>query len=221
MKIAVLGTGKMGRLVKATALQQGHEIVAQVATADELNLEHADVCIDFSHASQVPLIVEKCVQKKTPLVIGSTGWNELLEQVKTKIIASQIGCVASANFSVGIFLMEHLSKSLAKFLKKAPEYEIAIQETHHSKKVDSPSGTALQLASYFEDSKPAISSTRCGTIPGIHTLLVDSSNDTITLTHSAKNRDCFVVGALQAAQWVRSKQGFYTFQEMLQEVYEL
>lgn len=221
MKIALLGTGKMGSLIQSTALQQNHQIISQASTSDLLDLENADVCIDFSHASQVPKIVQKCILLKKPIVIGSTGWNTISDQIKKEIQASGIGCVASANFSIGIFLVEHLTKSLATLLKQTPEYEIAIEETHHTKKVDSPSGTALQLASHFDPIKPNISSIRSGTTPGIHTLTLDSATDTIELKHSAKNRNGFAIGALQAAEWIRFKKGFYTFQEMLKDVYAL
>jgi 4-hydroxy-tetrahydrodipicolinate reductase len=208
--------------VRSSALLQGFA-VEEASRAEELSLEGCDVCIDFSHASQVPLIVQKCVKEKTPLVIGSTGWDNQLDWLKTQIQNSSIGCVYSANYSIGIFLVEHLLKSVSPLLHKIsqPSYESAIHEVHHSKKVDSPSGTALQLAKQLHHPATTISSTRCGTVPGTHTIFLDSTDDTIELTHRAKNRSCFAEGALLAAQLILPKQGLYTFNDLLSEAYAL
>ena len=222
LKIALLGQGRMGTLVKALAKERGFQI-SEASYAKDLILTGCDICIDFSHASEVPVVVKKCIEESVSLVIGSTGWEEHFEAVKSQMEESRIGCVYSANYSVGIFLLEHALSSLARLLDKMPKpaYETAISEMHHSKKVDAPSGTALQLANYLKIPLKNIVSTRCGTLPGTHTVLMDSSDDTLELTHRAKNRSCFAEGALFAAELIKDKQGFYTFKELLREAYAL
>lgn len=220
MKIAILGTGRMGTLVQALATDQKFATVTASKVGD-LDLTDVDVCIDFSHASQVLKLVERCAKEGVPLVIGSTGWERDFDAVKKIVLESSIGCVYSSNYSIGVFLVEQLLQSLSQLLEKVPEpeFEIAIHEMHHSKKVDSPSGTALQLVKQLSQKPVAISSTRCGTLIGTHTVLFDAVEDTIELTHRAKSRSSFARGALQAAQWVRGNTGFYTFQELLRKHY--
>lgn len=210
----------MGKLIQTLAENQQFSTVT-ASTADALDLSHADVCIDFSHASQVLAIAEKCVEHQVPLVIGTTGWEGDFERVKNLIQNSSIGCVHSSNYSVGIFLVEHLLQSLSKLLQNVPQpyFEVAIHEMHHSKKVDAPSGTALQLAKHLPGKTIPISSTRCGTVVGTHTVLVDGIDDTIELTHRAKSRSSFAQGALQAAQWIPGLKGFFTFEELLRKHY--
>lgn len=213
----------MGSLVEKLA-KEGGETTATASRAEDLDLSDADVCIDFSHASQVPLIVKRCVEFRVPLVIGTTGWEGDFDQVRHTVNSGEIGVVYSANFSVGIFLVEHLLTSLSSALKqiRQPHFEVAIHEIHHSKKVDAPSGTALQLSKLLTDHPIDISSLRCGTFPGTHTVYVDGPDETISLTHTAKHRNGFAEGALLAARSVvRSDKGLLTFHELLRGHYGL
>lgn len=221
MKIAILGKGRMGSLVEALAKKSGDTTVS-CSRAEELDLSGSDVCIDFSHASQVPLLVKKCIEQKVPLVIGTTGWESDFEKVQEAISKSEIGVVHSANFSVGIFLLEHLLGSFSSLLNQIeqPRFDVAIQEIHHSKKVDAPSGTALQLSKLIPEHKVEIASLRCGTFPGTHTIFADASDETITLTHTAKSRNGFATGALLAAQWIgKGRPGMFTFHQLMKDVY--
>ncbi len=220
MKIALLGKGKMGKLLQTLAEAQGITVTT-AGCAQELDLEGVDVCIDFSHASQVVPIVKRCCECRIPIVIGTTAWEQDFDVVADAVESAGIGCVYSSNYSVGIFLMEHLLKSLSVFLKQVsqPQFDVAIHEMHHSKKVDAPSGTALQLAKKLGENEIPITSTRCGFVIGTHTVLVDGIDDTLELTHRAKSRNSFAQGALLAAQWVRGRKGMYTFEELLRSQY--
>jgi len=220
MKIAVLGTGKMGKLLRSLAEAQDIAVIT-AGRAQELDLTGVDVCIDFSHASQVVPIVEKCCAHHIPLVIGTTAWEQHFNTVANAIKSAGIGCVYSSNYSVGIFLMEHLLGSLSTVMKQVsqPLFDIAIHEMHHSKKVDAPSGTALQLAKKLSQTEVPITSTRCGSVVGTHTVLIDGIDDTIELTHRAKSRNSFAQGALLAAQWIQGRTGMHTFAELLRSQY--
>jgi 4-hydroxy-tetrahydrodipicolinate reductase len=223
MKIALLGFGKMGRKIEEIALQKGHEIVCKISSQDKAGegLQEADLCIDFSHAEAILEHVEIAISLGKNLVIGTTGWNAHLSQVCDLVKNSQIGLLYSSNFSVGMHIFRHIVAEAAHWANACEEYDIALQESHHQTKSDSPSGTALALADLLLQrikrkniENLSISSSRCGDIPGTHTLILDSPIDTLTLTHVARKRDGFAAGAIKAAEWLQGRQGVYTFEDI-------
>lgn len=186
------------------------------------DFETADVCIDFSHPDVLFHHLEKASQSKKPLVIGTTGWDDKKKDVEKFVEDRKMAVVASANFSLGIYLMKSILKEAARKMKHFPEYDVAGIEVHHSKKVDAPSGTAIALGNVIDENlgrkeKCSFTSVRTGSVPGTHTIFFDSPYDTITLTHTARSREGFARGALFAASWIRGKQGFYTFEDCIGE----
>lgn len=216
----------MGKLIESLAKNKRHEIVAiiDVAEADlsavELaeKLHGADAAIDFSLAGAVKKNAEACCLAGVSLVEGTTGWNEDLKEVKQFVAENGGSFVYGANFSVGVNLfyrvVDHASELFAKF----DEYEVFIEEQHHSRKVDAPSGTALKLKEIIEENigkDISVTSTRAGNIPGTHRVGFDGSADQILLEHFARSREGFASGAIFAAEWVVGKKGFWEFSEIM------
>lgn len=220
MKIALIGYGNMGQMIEKIALSQGHEIVARMTSVewDLGRLESADVCMEFTHPESVLQNVQKVAQLKKDVIIGTTGWHEKMSTMRAIVEEGQIGALYSANFSIGIHLFLEILKYSAQLLDQFTEYSVAGVEYHHSKKKDSPSGTALEIARSIKENMERVdevpfSSIRCGSIPGTHTLLFDSPSDTIVISHEARNREGFAMGAVQAAEWLRGRKGLYTFHD--------
>lgn len=214
-KIALLGFGKMGKSIASLAETADAEIVAQFsrrAPATPEALKEASVCIDFSHPDAVLNHVKVAAVAKKPIVIGTTGWLEEMEMVKKIVKEANIGCLFSPNFSIGIALFRAIVEEATKRIQHFPEYDTGMIEMHHAAKADAPSGTANMLASVAGN--PPIASLRCGSIPGTHQILFDSPIDTITLTHTARSRDGFALGALKAAHWIDGKTGFFTMEDL-------
>lgn len=227
MKIALIGHGKMGRLVETLANQQGHTVVAifNRETIAPNKLREADVCIDFSHPEAALDHIYASTEASTNLVMGTTGWTEHLSEAQKLVDKSGIGFIYSPNFSLGVALFLRMVKAAAQMVNPFHAYDVGLFEAHHNKKVDAPSGTAKILADTLSRSmagrpaskQPEISSMRCGSIPGTHTITFDSPSDTITLTHQARNREGFAEGALYAAEWLKNKKGFFTLDDLLEE----
>jgi 4-hydroxy-tetrahydrodipicolinate reductase len=224
MKIALFGYGKMGKLIHEAACKKNHEIqlIDRQMTKTEKSkaLRSCQLAIDFSHAHAVDDNIELCIENKKNLVIGTTGWDQDLEKMKSALQKSDIGCLYSPNFALGIALFKQIVAHAARLL--AIDYEVAGIEYHHSEKADSPSGTAKALTNEILKQKLGykdfeFTSLRCGHLPGTHTLLFDSPSDTITLTHEARNRNCFAEGAVIAAEWLIDKKGFFTLDDYMQE----
>ncbi len=230
MKIALLGYGKMGRLVEAVALREGWEIGPKLDIADNAGakgitaaaMEGVDVALDFSQPDSVVLNVEAAARLGINLVVGTTGWSEARNQVERIVLESGIGLVHASNFSVGMNLFFEIVSDAARIVGKVPQYDLYLAEEHHREKKDSPSGTALQLLElvkpWLNRPAPAIASTRAGFIPGNHVLGFDSEADTIVLEHRARNRQGFAEGAILAARWVAGKKGFYDFRAVFREI---
>lgn len=229
MKIALLGYGKMGQLIEEIATRKGHHIVArfsrQLGTLSERlpELECADLAIDFSHAATVEQHVEACLALQKPLVIGTTGWEEKYEQISQKVQQAQGSCLYAPNFSIGAYLFRQMVDYAAKLVQPFTEYDVGGMESHHRHKADQPSGTAKELTHVILQQMPRVndftfSSLRCGHMPGTHTLYFDSSMDTLTLTHQARNREGFAQGALLAAEWLLPRRGFFTFDHLMQDL---
>lgn len=225
MKIALIGYGKMGRIIETLATEKGDRVVARI---DETNSENlieqlslADVAIDFSNAEAVKKNVEACLAANIPLVEGTTGWNAEKDEIKNLIETKNGAFVFGANFSVGVNLFYRIADFASGLFAKFDDYEAFIEEQHHSKKLDAPSGTALKLKEIVEKNIKkdfCISATRAGRIPGTHRVGFDGNADQILLEHSARSREGFASGAILAAHWIVGKKGFYEFTDVMDEI---
>lgn len=218
--ILIVGYGRMGRLIESLAPEYGAR-VAGIVDLDEAarpdEWPAADVAIDFSSADAVRENLPRLASRGTNLVIGTTGWGEHEAFVRNAL--SGVGVVAAANFALGVNVFLALASRAGELLAPAPQFGAWIHEAHHAAKKDAPSGTALAVQSAVVGSGYArpidMSSTRAGFIPGTHTLGFDSVAETITLTHTARDRSVFARGALEAARWVRGKRGWFTMRDVL------
>jgi 4-hydroxy-tetrahydrodipicolinate reductase len=229
LKIALIGYSAMGRLVEKLAHERGHEIAIKFTSrdasrsADDLasDLRGSDVAIDFSVPAAVRRNSEACARAGVPLVEGTTGWNSELNEI-TSVVAQYDGAlIFGANFSVGVQVFYRIAARAAELFRGLESYDAFIEEAHHKRKRDAPSGTAVQLrdiiAGILSQEIP-VSSTRAGYIPGTHRLGFDSTADQITLTHTARSREGFAAGALVAAGWIVGRKGVYEFSEMFDEI---
>lgn len=229
MKLALIGYGAMGQLVEQLATAAGDEIGVKLTSQDSdqgvdeiaAMLRRHDVAIDFSIGSMVLKNVEACALAGVPLVEGTTGWKDQESRAR-EIVAEHNGAlVYGANFSIGVNVFYRLVRNAAKLFSGLDQYEAFIEEQHHSRKRDAPSGTALQLKKVmaeFVKVEIPIASTRAGHIPGTHRVGFDSAADQITLTHTARSREGFAAGALLAARWIIGRKGVYEFSEVIDEI---
>jgi 4-hydroxy-tetrahydrodipicolinate reductase len=244
MKIALLGYGKMGKIIEQIATDRKHEIVLKIDqhNMDELtaeNLQMADVAIEFSTPSTVLANIRQCFEAGVPVVVGTTGWYDHLPELKAQY--EQNGTILYAsNFSVGVNIFFHVNRMLAKLMNNYAYYEVQVEEIHHTQKLDSPSGTAITIAEGIIDNLDAkqnwtniliadenntvddtvkneqllIESHRIDSVPGTHTVIYDSEVDTLEFKHTAHNRNGFALGAVLAAEWIKDKKGFHSIQDM-------
>jgi 4-hydroxy-tetrahydrodipicolinate reductase len=229
MKLALLGYGAMGRLVGQLAGEKGHEIALTIDIDDagrEIEdlveaLKPCDVAIDFSIADAVPKNAESSVRAGVPLVIGTTGWHSQVDRVRDLVHEHDGALVYGANFSVGVQVFYRIAARAAELFRDLDSYDSFIEESHHKRKRDAPSGTAVHLhkilGSRLGRDVP-VSSTRAGYIPGTHRVGFDSAADQITLTHTARSREGFAAGALMAAGWIIGRKGVYEFSEVFDEI---
>lgn len=228
MKIALLGYGKMGKLIEEIAHANGHSVVGQfstsLGTAHERReeLESADIAIDFSHSSSLLSNLELCLSLNKPLIIGTTGWEENFDKAKRMVKGANGSCLYSPNFSIGVYLFQKIVAYAGAITQPFSAYHVGGVEMHHSQKKDHPSGTAKALKDALCKEMPRskdfeFASVRCGSFPGTHTLYFDSPIDTITLTHEARNREGFAVGAIKGAEWLLSRQGFFTMDDFMKD----
>jgi 4-hydroxy-tetrahydrodipicolinate reductase len=227
MKIAIVGYGKMGRMIDRLATERGIEVVLKLDEHNNSNFEGitpknfhgVDVAIDFSTPSTVIDNIERIAPLSVNLVVGTTGWHERMDYVKTLVDLHKIGLVWSPNYSVGVNAFFRIVSEASKLLSNEPEYEAWAWEIHHSAKKDAPSGTLLKLVEQMRAAGFArnvdTASNRAGAIPGVHEIGFDSAADTITLRHTARSREGFALGAIKAAEWVAGKKGFYEFGDVL------
>lgn len=242
MKLALIGYGKMGKMIESIALDRNHEIVLIIDqdNANELtteNLQKADVAIEFSTPDTVLNNIETCIKAGVPLVVGTTGWYGQLQKIKDDCIAANSAVMYGSNFSVGVNIFFKFNQQLAKMMNNfADQYDVAIEEIHHIHKLDSPSGTAITIAedvieefdhkTEWVDVKAddevtnhnaehlIIASYREGEVPGTHSVIYDSDVDRIEFKHVAHGRQGFALGAVLAAEWLKGKTGFYSVKEM-------
>ncbi len=229
MKIAMIGSGAMGKLIATLVEEKEHEITAVIDERDAgapyaeiaQKLKGADVAIDFTVAAAVRRNVEACMTAGVPLVEGTTGWNAEREAIEKLVLDTDGAFVFGANFSIGVNLFYKIVDHAAELFAKFPEYEVFIEEQHHSRKKDAPSGTALKLkevvSNHINDDF-SVSATRAGNIPGTHRVGFDGPADQIMLEHTARSRKGFAAGALMAGEWIVGKKGFYEFTDVIDEM---
>jgi 4-hydroxy-tetrahydrodipicolinate reductase len=227
MKIAIIGYGKMGRMIEEVALRHGLETAArftktQPLRADEETrkaLHGVSVLLDFSVADAVLENIRTAGALSINLVVGTTGWHARLDEAKKVVEDGNIGLVYGSNFSLGVNLFYQIVEYAGKLFSAFDNYEPFIEESHHKFKKDAPSGTALVLqkllAKEFGERPIPVTSVRAGYIPGVHAASFDSAVDTIRLEHTARSREGFAEGAILATKWIAGKKGFYEFREML------
>jgi 4-hydroxy-tetrahydrodipicolinate reductase len=229
MKIALLGSGAMGQLVAKLAKEQGHEIIVTLTSRDAdrarddlaAEIGACEVAIDFSLPTAVPKNIELCMLSNVPLVEGTTGWQGERDQLVRLVEEAEGALVYGANFSVGAQVFFRIAAAAAEFFQNLESYDVYIEEAHHKRKLDAPSGTAIKLGEIVADHlgrDVPISSTRAGHIPGTHRVGFDSRADHITLEHVARSREGFAEGALMAAKWIIGRKGVYEFTEVFDEI---
>ena len=229
MKIALIGYGAMGKLIKTLAEKKNHEIAVIIdesdaeLSAEELaeKLKSADAAIDFSAAEAVRRNAEACLLAGIPLVEGTTGWNVEKENIKKSVEEKNGAFVFGANFSIGVNLFYKIADYASALFSAFGDYEAFIEEQHHSRKKDAPSGTALKLKEIVAkniNKDFSVSATRAGNIPGTHRVGFDGASDQITLEHTARSREGFASGAILAAEWIVERKGFYEFSDILDEI---
>jgi len=221
MKIAIHGYGKMGQTIERVATEAGHEVVCILDVDRTDPIAGAEVLIDFSHASALDHALGVACENKLDYVIGTTGWNERIDDVRKRVDAAGIGCVYASNFSPGANVMFALAKRAGELFARFPQYAAGMEERHHSQKKDAPSGTALTIASHVKEGSgghfdPPIAASRVGAEFGLHTLWFDSPDDLVELSHRARGREGFARGAVFAAERIRGRKGLISFAELLE-----
>jgi 4-hydroxy-tetrahydrodipicolinate reductase len=229
-KLAIVGYGKMGRMIDKLAPEHGFEVAlrldssanAGAAAITRENFERIHVAIDFSTPAAAPENLERLAALQIPAISGTTGWSAKAPEIHAAVNRHAAALVTSANFSVGVQIFLKLAACASSLLAQQPDYEAWAWEIHHSAKKDAPSGTLLTLIERAKKSGYARpiheSSSRAGAHPGTHELGFDSAQDTITIRHTARNREGFARGALRAAQWIQGKQGVFDFADIVGEL---
>ena len=230
MRMALLGYGKMGRMVEEIALGEGWEIGPKLDINDNAggsgitkeSMAGVDAAVEFSQPSAVVTNIEAAAKAGVSLVVGTTGWSDQLDKIEKIVRDSGVGLVYGANFSVGMNLFFELVSRAAELIGKVPQYDPFLTEEHHRAKKDAPSGTALNLLElmrpHLKNSEPSVACIRAGAIPGTHVIGFDSMADTILLEHRARSRRGFAEGAVMAARWIVGKKGMYDFRQIFREI---
>ena len=219
MKVALIGYGKMGHMIESIALERGHKIVCIIDQNNLCDFESeafasADVAIEFTTPQTAEQNIRRAWAAGVPVVCGTTGWD--VEAIKQE--AQEAGLMWSSNYSIGVNILFALNRQLAKLMVAYPDYTPHMTEVHHIHKLDAPSGTAKTLQEAIGEERLPIAdieSIREGEVPGIHTVVWDSEVDTISISHSAKSRKGFALGAVIAAEWMKGKTGWHDFSEII------
>ncbi len=236
MNIALIGYGKMGKAIEEIALQRGHCMVLtiDVNTLDNFtkeNLQQADVAIEFTGPHSAVSNLTRCLEAGIPVICGSTGWLQQWDEIKKLCTDKNGSLLYASNFSVGVNLFFELNKHLARLMNSHQEYEVSIEEIHHTEKKDAPSGTAITLAEHVLENNQhkknwvnhpgntaeelSIISKRIDPAPGTHIIKYSSAVDDIEITHTAHTRKGFAIGAVLAAEFIQNKKGIFTMKEVL------
>lgn len=236
MKIALIGYGKMGKMIEQVAIKRGHTISARInresGEKDWDEVKRSDVAIEFSKPDTAVKNIKKCFAMHVPVVVGTTGWYEQVEEVRQLCHSSNGAILPATNFSIGVNLFFHINKKLAQAMENLPEYNVFIEETHHTQKLDAPSGTAITIAQGIiaelsrkskwalsadvqSDSDLSITSHRIDDVPGTHMVRYTSDIDDIEIKHTAHNRSGFAIGAVIAAEWIKDKKGFFSMSDLI------
>ncbi|MGH9686657.1 MAG: 4-hydroxy-tetrahydrodipicolinate reductase [Candidatus Acidiferrales bacterium] len=230
MNLAIVGHGKMGRLIEHLAPEYGANVKLRLDVDNnshfegmiEENFRGIDAAIEFSTPGSAIENVERLAKLKVNAVVGTTGWFDQMERARTAVERAGTGLVWSANFSVGVNIFSKLVEEAAQMMARQPEYGAWAWEIHHATKKDAPSGTLLALVDRMKKAgyeKPVdTGSNRAGAHPGTHEIGFDSAADTITIRHTARSREGFARGALRAARWIAGKKGFFDFRDVVNQV---
>ena len=231
MKIALFGYGKMGKEIEQIALQRGHEIVLKINEGEQYDISIADIAIDFSVPNAALSNIVSCFRNNVPVISGTTGWLDDFDKAIDVCKENNGSFIYASNFSIGVNIFFELNKQLAKMMSSQEEYSINVEEIHHTKKLDTPSGTAITLAEGIinntskRDWQLKETQVNAGTIPieakrildvpGTHIISYESQIDSIEIKHTAHNRKGFALGAIIAAEWLNHKIGIYTMKDVL------
>ena len=236
MKIAIIGYGKMGKMIEEVAIERNHSIVLKVNidnTEDftKENISKADVAIEFTGPSSAFENVKRCIEFGIPVVSGSTGWNDKISLIKNLTKEKDGSFLHTSNFSIGVNIFFEINKRLAELMSRQPDYDVSMVEIHHTQKLDAPSGTAVTLAEQILDkshskskwvNQPSsnkkelsIISERKDPAPGIHKVRYSSDIDDIEIIHTAHNRKGFALGAVMAAEFISNKKGVFSMDQVL------
>ncbi|MDG2151686.1 MAG: 4-hydroxy-tetrahydrodipicolinate reductase [Polaribacter sp.] len=230
MKIALLGYGRMGKEIEKIALSRGHEIVIRKDVDDIIDITLADVAIDFSVPSSAFNNISNCLNNNVPVISGTTGWLDKYDDAIALCKEKNGAFIYASNYSLGVNIFFELNTQLAKMMKTIEGYNISMEEIHHTKKLDKPSGTAITLAEGIientsknnwelgevtSEENIAIISKRISKVPGTHTVWYNSEVDSIEIKHTAHNRKGFALGAVIAAEWISGKTGVFSMKDVL------
>lgn len=236
LHIALIGYGKMGQAIEKIAIERGHTISLKISQENhsdlnEVNIKKANVAIEFSTPESAEKNILFCLQNNIPVISGTTGWNSEMDEVE-KVCRKYNGAfLYASNFSVGVNLFFELNKKLASLLKNHPEYNVSLEEIHHTQKKDTPSGTAITLADEIinqslrkrfwvndkerQTEELSVISKRINDVPGTHSVKYTSETDDISIVHTAHNRTGFASGAVSAAEYIYDKKGIFTMKDVL------
>ena len=220
MKIALIGYGKMGHIIERIAVERGHDVVCKIDKDNPEDFNSADFCtadvaIEFTTPQTAVANIRRAWTDGLPVVCGTTGWTEVLPELKKELARNGNALFWTSNFSIGVNLFFELNRQLSHLLQPYPQYQPSITEIHHVHKLDAPSGTAISLAQDIQFPTIDIESIREGEVPGTHIVRYESIVDSIEIKHEAKNREGFALGAVIAAEFIKDRQGFYTMQDLM------
>lgn len=230
MRIALLGYGKMGKVIEAIALQRGHTIVLKVSSdTKNYELSNVDIAIDFSTPESAVENITQCFNNNVPIICGTTGWLKDYDAMLQLCKDTNAAFIYTSNFSLGVNIFFELNNTLAKLMKGLPQYKVSIEEIHHTQKLDAPSGTAISLANdiisqsdytnwtleHPKSSELPIVAKRIENVPGTHEITYESVVDSIQIKHTAHSREGFALGAVVAAEWLQHKKGVFTMKDVL------
>jgi 4-hydroxy-tetrahydrodipicolinate reductase len=236
MKIAIIGYGKMGVAIENIATERGHNVVLKI-NLDNMhdftieNLKKCDVAIEFTEPNAVIANIYKCFEANLPVVVGTTGWYNKFDEIKSACLTTNNTLLHATNYSLGVNIFFELNKKLAQLMNNYPSYRVMMEEIHHTEKKDAPSGTAITLTEGIienmdrktkwvnqnttQENELSIISKRVNDVPGTHEIFYKSAEDDITITHTAYNRNGFALGAVIGAEYIVNKKGIFTMKEVL------